>query len=769
MTVKEERFRLPALPLLVALFLFSSCGGGESPTTNVLVITLDTTRMDKIGAYGAVDVRTPWLDRLAAGGVTFTGAYASVPLTLPSHATLMTGLLPPGHGVRNNGNYVLPKDVTTLAEIFSEHGYTTAAFIAAFVLDSQFGLAQGFDLYDDDFEDDGGDKAEYFGYEERGGGEITDLACDWIRSAGEPFFLWVHYFDPHYPYEPPAPYDSLYRNPYLGEIAFTDSCVGRVVGALEEKGLRERTLIVVVGDHGESLGEHGEMSHGIFLYDATMRVPLIMNHSRLLPSGVRVEADVSLADVVPTLGDLLGFDCPRKVQGKSRMPEIRGAPGPVTPIYLETVYPQENYGWSDITGVLSGSWKYLRVTEPELYNVDEDPGETVNLFAEEKEVVRDMEALLDSLSASLSLDFGYDARTELDADTQEKLENLGYIWTAEQGADQNIDPKRMIHVVNQIDYGLLLFTRGELDEAARIFSGILEMDPNNLTAHNLLGICFIKMGRESEALYHWRKVIELKPNSIDARRNLAKVLKSRKLYPQAAEQFRTVLELNPDDVKSLVELGEMSLASGDTGAATDYYSRSLQIDPDLLPPCRALAGIALERGEDEAALEYLERAFAIDSTSVGVREDLVSVLKRAGRHEDAVRHQRWIADRKDDAPSFIRLGHALDRIGESEEAVVAYEEAIERDSLSFRAYNSLGGSLLSLGRYDEAEAMFLKAVDLNPRYAEPHFNLGNLYRSTGRIEDAKRSYRIFLERWEGGEGARRRALKTLEELEGAGS
>lgn len=758
---------MACLPPVFLMFL-SSCGGGrEAPATNVLIISLDTTREDKIGAYGMdEEISTPHIDRIAGEGVKFSSAYSSVPLTMPSHSTLMTGLSPLGHGVRNNGNYVLPDDVTTLAELLEREGYHTAAFIGAFVLDSQFGLSQGFELYDDTFGDSGADKSGYFGFEERDGAEITDLTCDWLRSAEQPFFLWVHYFDPHYPYEPPAPFDSLYANPYLGEVAFTDSCVGRVVAELDATGLRERTLIIIVGDHGESLGEHGEMSHGIFLYDATMRVPLIMNLPGRLPSGITVDTPVSLADVVPTLADLLGFDCPGDVQGRSVLPWITGAGGESAPIYLETVYPHENYGWSGITGVLSGGWKYLDVTEPELYNIVEDPDETQNLYSEEQVVVAEMEALLDSLSAALTLDYGYHAPSELDAGTREKLESLGYVWTAEQGGSQNIDPKRMIHVVNQIDYGLLLFTRGDLDEAARIFSHILEMDPNNLTAHNLLGICFIKMGRESEALYHWRKVIELKPNSIDARRNLAKVLASRKLYRQAEEQFLTVLELNPDDVKALVELGDIALESGDVESAEEYYARVLEIDPDLVVPYRELADIAGRRGEQEVAISYMEQAFALDTTNVVIRQDLARALRQAGRYRESLRHFRWLASERDDAPSFINLGHVLERVGESEEAIVAFQEAIERDSLSLRAYNSLGTTLLSLGRYGEAESMFMKAVALDENYAEPYFNLGNLYRSMGRKDSAIRSYRTFLELWNGSEAIRQRALNALEELSG---
>ena len=558
--------------------------------------------------------------------------------------------------------------------------------------------------------------------------------------------------------------DGRYENPYLGESAFTDSCVGRIIDKLEEAGEIDSTLIIIASDHGESLGEHGEMSHGLFLYRATTHVALLMRYPAELPAGTEIGSPVSLADVLPTVCDLLGLDIPGNVQGRSLLRDIRENFSPDVPIYMETVYPLENYGWSDIKGVLYRDWEYYSVTEPELYRISEDPGELHNLYGDSTRVVTMMKSILDSLEAELTIASSGVARADLDDETREKLESLGYVWDGSAASPSDVDPKRMVQVVNQIDYGLLLFTRGELEEAAKLFTDILEMDPNNLTAHNMLGISLIKLGRENEALYQWRKVVELKPNSIDARRNIAKVLMGRRLYGEAIEQFEMVLTLNPNDTKALTQLGIIAQETGDVEKAKGYFKEVVKLEPENPQAYLLLGNISRERGAFEEAHSYYRLAFERDSTNVEIREGLGKAARKLGRGEEAVRNFRWIAQEKHDAPSYIRLGNTLDRQGNLEEALASFREAIAIDSLSFTAYNSMGTTLLALERFDEAEASFKEAISIRGNYAEPHFNLGNLYKQTGRTSEARESYRTFLSLWKGRDEQRQRAQAALESL-----
>lgn len=754
-----------SLAVIVSLIL-PGCGGKtRADRPNLLLITMDTTRADKLGAYGCPDIRTPAIDGLARDGVLFLDAHASVPITLPSHCTIMTGLYSLGHGVRNNGNYVLPDGVTTLAEVLSREGYATAAFVGAYVLDSQFGLSQGFGTYDDSFREYGKAGASYFGYLERPAVELTERALSWIDSASEPFFLWLHYFDPHYPYLPPPPFDVLYaRDPYLGEIAYVDSCIGRVVAKLEEKGLSDRCLVVLTSDHGESLGEHGELSHGLFLYEATTHVPLIMKYPAELPGGSTLRGAVSLVDLFPTVCDLLGVGFPEAVQGKSLRPMISGAGTARLPIYMETVIPRENFGWSGITGVLDGGWKYLRVTEPELYHLEEDRSEERNLYHEEPGRVSGMETLLSSLEKRLGSGFAGGASTSLDQDTREKLEKLGYVRSAGSGAASDVDPKRMVAVVNGLDYGMYLVTKQDFLGAIRVFEEILAMDPNNLTAHNFLGASLMSIGKENEALYHWRKVIELNPGNIDAHRNLALALEARGLTDEARREFDAVLGLNPSDVKALTGLGGICLDRGETEKALGYLTRASRIDTEI-PRVHFLLGKLYEKEQGVgAALESFERAVALDSTDVEMREALARALRELGRREEAASHLAWVAEKKGDLASYVKLGFLLDRLGRHEQAVETFEKALAADSVSFEAYNGLGISLLSLKKYDEAEACFEKAISLGANYAEPYYNLGNLYRQTGRLQEAVESYTKFLALWKGKGEVREGAVRALEEL-----
>ena len=395
-------------------------------------------RADHLGCYGYAKAATPVLDRLAAGGVRFAEAVTVAPETLPAHATLMTGLLPPRTGVRVNAEGRLESRHVTLAEVARARGYETAAFVSAFVLDARFGLDQGFDLYDDRVEAAEG-AAFASGTNERSADRTTDAALAWLRKRdpGRPFLAWVHYFDAHFPYDPPEPFARRFAgSPYDGEIAFVDSQLGRLLQGLDERGLRNKTLVVVVGDHGEGLGDHGERTHGILLYRSATRVPLILSNPRLFPRPEVVDGTVvSIADIAPTLVDLLGVEDPPARDGLSL---IATKPDPRRTAYLESIVPYVDFGWAPLFGLRSLRASYVLAPRPECYDLRSDPGERRDLLGlktGQRGPCAGQAQALDRVLARLPpYEPAVAGARPLDAETRERLQALGYLGGAGAGA-----------------------------------------------------------------------------------------------------------------------------------------------------------------------------------------------------------------------------------------------------------------------------------------------------------------------------------------------
>src|SRR5512139_3520064 len=367
---------------------------------NVVVVTLDTLRADRLGCYGFRRVETPNIDAVAAEGVLFEQATSTVPLTLPSHASIFTGLIPPNHGVRDNGGFFVEEKLTTLAERMKQGGWTTGAFVGAWVLDSKWGIGQGFDHYSDRF-----DLSKYkvvnLGTVQKKGDEVMDLALAWLETVKQRrFFAWIHLYDPHTPYEPPEPFRSRYPGqPYVGEVAYTDQVVGRLVAWLKGAGVWDRTLLVLLADHGESLGEHGENAHTFFVYDATQHVPLIVR----TPWGNRGRnrSQVSTVDVMPTVLDLVGLPPQPKIDGRSLARLVLHPAGSAPELaYSETYFPRFHYGWQHLRAVRDGKWKYIEAPTPELYDVQQDPGETKNLHTALSHQAEDLRLRLEKMAGS---------------------------------------------------------------------------------------------------------------------------------------------------------------------------------------------------------------------------------------------------------------------------------------------------------------------------------------------------------------------------------
>ena len=425
---------------------------------NLVVVTLDTTRADRIGAYRQpAAAATPVFDHLAAEGVLFEQAMSSAPLTLPAHATMFTGGFPPQHGVRDNGGFFLDPGAVTLAERLASRGYRTGAFVGAYVLDSKWGLDQGFEHYADDF-DLSKVKALSLGNVHRRADAVVDLALPWLQTvAGQPFFAWLHFYDAHAPYDAPEPFGSRYAGqPYNGEVAFADAQLGRVVEFLEQRHLLNRTIVVVLGDHGESLGEHDEGTHGFFIYETATRVPFLIRAPFSRTTGRRVASLVRTADLMPTILDLLGPAAGESPSGPGRSlaPVMTGdrarleAEG-----YAEAMYPLHHYGWSALKAIRDGRYKLIDAPRPELFDLEQDPGETVNLFDRERDVANRLQRALRAMEAGFErAAAGAAPPAEVDPETRARLASLGYVSsfvaTESDAATLRADPKDKIALFN---------------------------------------------------------------------------------------------------------------------------------------------------------------------------------------------------------------------------------------------------------------------------------------------------------------------------------
>ena len=625
---------------LLALF-YSRRGGGER--YNLLLITLDTTRADRLACYGYRDATTPALDALADSGVKFTRAYCNVPLTLPSHATILTGLYPPEHGIRSNGEKSLAEKVTTLAEVFASHGYRTAAFVAAFVLDAKFGLDRGFTTYDDyemPVTDDLYDEGMMYRY--RQGDRVADSALSWLRKhSRRPFFCWVHFFDPHRPYYPHPIFDGRYRNsPYDSEIAFMDAQVGRLMEYLRLSNLIDRTIVIALGDHGEGLGQHGEEEHGLLLYNSTMHVPLIISLPGTFPRGAEVPEPISTVDLFPTVLELFGWKFQGHVSGQSFATAIGGGRIPARPIYGETEFPLTEYGWSPLQSMTTSNWKFIKAPREELYNLTDDPGELKNLAIKRAGEAGQLKSELALIEKEMVKQEA--SEVKLDERSREVLASLGYLGgggIARKVAGTLRDPKDAIELRttfvqagadisrNMIPEGeaalqklikkspetyafraklaKMYYDRGMWEKAVKEFKEIAAMSPDKYGSHYNLGKALIKAGRYDQAIQELRQAIKIDPKETGGLNNLGIALFRSGRYPEAMDAFRASISLNTKQVDPHNNLGNAMLALGQGDSAMVEFRRAIEVDPDFFEGHYNLGLVLLEQGRQrEAAREF---------------------------------------------------------------------------------------------------------------------------------------------------------------------
>ena len=555
---------------------------GDAEGFNLLLVTLDTTRADRLGCYGYEKARTPAIDSLVNHGVRFDDAVTSVPITLPSHATMLTGLYPPNHGARDNGVHHVVDEHVTLAETLAAHGYDTAAIIAAFVLDERFGLAQGFQYYE--FEVQQTEEGPGTAIADRPADDITDAALRWLAgrdklAAKPPFFLWVHYFDPHRPYTPPAEHRRMSENrPYDAEIAFMDAEFQRLLDGLDERGLRERTLIAVASDHGEGLGDHGEVTHGILTYESTMRAALILSCPALFDRAYRdSERVVGLVDLRPTLEDLLGIPLTQPCDGQSL---LRAESDPDRAIYIETLLPTHRGGWSALYGLRRHRDKYVLAPQSEYFDLLEDPEELDNLHASNPPALAPLSQQLAELMERWGAgDEIRSAQRTMTPDEIERLAALGYVGDDETPAsgEERADPKLMIAMTGRIMRVRALCLKGNYQEALPLVSEVVEQCPDYALAYRLLAKTYVGLGRTDEAAALLREYTLRRPD-FDVYLALAKILLEMKRYDELEEVLHRAQSLRPKDGAIPVIRGSALARQGRLDEAIAEYERALELD-----------------------------------------------------------------------------------------------------------------------------------------------------------------------------------------------
>lgn len=579
---------------------------------NVLLVTVGTLRADALGSYGG-PAATPNLDRLAAAGVRFEFAHAHAVVTLPSHASILTGLYPFEHGIHDNAGYRLPEESLTLAAMLRAEGFATGAFVGASPLDSRFGLDNGFDVYDDRFGYAEGPSD--FTVAERPAEAVVEAARTWIESQSEPWFAWVHLFDPHAVYSPPPPFDARYAaSPYHGEVAYTDHALGPLLDLGASEG--RPTLVVVTADHGEALGEHGERTHGLFAYEATLRVPLVVaqiGRGPVVPDeGVVAVEPARHVDIVPSVLDALSLPAPPALPGRSLLDP---APADTEPLsYFEALAASLNRGWAPLRGVLAGRDKYIDLPLPELYDLRADPAETSNLVAARAGRARELEALLADLPASDPLE----RRVAETADVVERLRSVGYVGGTAPAGDAHTaddDPKRLAHLDDAMHRGVDLYQRGRRREAIEVYRKVIAERPELEPAHRRLAYLHWSLGEVEEAVGTLRRAREAGIASPAAAGQLGMYLAESGAADEAVPLLEALVAgEGPPDLDPLNALGIAYARRGDHERALETLERVLGLDPDgaLVPDTLLRLGTELvDAGDLGAARFYLERFVGI--------------------------------------------------------------------------------------------------------------------------------------------------------------
>lgn len=717
----------------------------DKSNLNVLVVVIDTLRADRLGCYGYRDIRTPNIDEIAREGVRFHQVVSSIPLTLPSHCSIFTGTYPLFHLVRDNGGYYLDDSFTTLAEIFRAEQYKTAAFISAYVLDSKWGLDQGFDYYFDEF-----DLTKYkkvsLSTVQRVGGEVQKEALEWLeKNREEKFFAWIHYYDPHSPYTPPPPYDMDYQGkPYVGEIAYVDYLIGKLKLFLQEHGLLENTLLIITSDHGEGLGEHEEILHGNFIYDTTVRVPLIIRFPDKEIEDKVIESQARLIDIMPTILDYLKINIPREVQGVSLMPMIKGEEGDLAG-YSETYYPRIHYGWSELLSIRKDGYKFIDAPRLELYDLRADPEELKNLYQEKKDLADKLKAELDQIiEKNSNKGEGRRARAELDQETVQKLRALGYLGSSTD-VDFNkrgthlADPKDKLDVIRLMTEAEKQSDSENYDEAIQILENVLKLDSNIVDAHVMLGNMYSKKEEYHKAIEEFKIAIEINPDYDAPKINMAMAYKLLGKFDEAIAILKEVHLRQPRNNRANYHLAHAYMSKEEYEAAIRYLKKGLEYESSS-PTLTADLGLAYyDLGKQEQSEQHLQRALQYNPNLHTVHFTMALIYEKKRDYIAAEReYLQEIRNNPDDFKAYFNLGKIYGMRREFDQQIEYYRKALERHPHFAEGYFYLAKAYLDTRKeenYENAIDAATKGLEINPNSEQAplgHYVLTDIYNRQGK-------------------------------------
>ena len=671
--------RLTAV-ILLALFFLTACGRDEAPAPDpaapVILITIDTLRADHLPAYGYKAVETPNLDAFRGDAILYEQAYSHCPLTLPSHTSILTGLLPSEHGTRDNIGYTLPKSIKTVAEVLKGRGYATGAAISAFVLRREGGLDHGFDLYDDTVEAVGTTRS--IGLIQRDGDLTRQVATDWIDKQTKPVFFFLHLYEPHTPYSPPEPFKSRYSLAYDGEVARADEIVGKFLQSLKDAGLYDKALVIITSDHGEGLGDHGAEEHGTFLYREAIHVPLLVKLPGHHLGGTSVAAPVQLIDIAPTIYERTATTPPVKLPGQSLVDFLGDRKPAPRKIYSETYYPRFHYGWSDQHSLIDDSRHYIQSPKPELFDVKGDPGETKNLYAEDRRGSFAMKQAIEPFIREA------EAPTNIDPEEAAKLAALGYLGSTVQTKPGEVlpDPKDNLQAVKDMGTAFTKYRSKEYQAALDITTRLLEGNARILDLWDLKSKLLARLGRPEDAIEAAKEGLRLSPRSANLAIDIAKLQLELKQYKEAEQHADLAITAEPGQANEV--LAEIALAQKDIPKAEKHVKLALAADRDKVAPLMTLARVQRDKGDVEAALATLN---------------------------DAVAKKR---EKEDVSLLYFLRGDVFARLGRAEEAERDFRQEITNFPEDPTAYKNLVLLLVAEGRVPEATALIRKLVDESP-------------------------------------------------------
>ncbi|NIM14454.1 MAG: sulfatase-like hydrolase/transferase [Candidatus Aminicenantes bacterium] len=666
---------------------------------NVILITLDTLRVDFVSAYGKGMANTPHMDRVAEEGVLFETCIAQTPLTLPSHTTILSGTYPLYHQVRDNGGFLVPESLELISETLQNQGFETSAFIAAYVLHNQWGINQGFDTYADDF-----DLSKYerisLGSVQKRAEEVLADAKQWLKAhKNDKFFTWIHLYDPHTPYDPPSPFKEKFpKRPYRGEVEYMDHQLGLFFRFLKAEGLYDRSLIILVSDHGEALGQHGERTHGFFIYEPTVQVPLIIRAPFGFPVK-KVKNVVELVDLAPTILEALDIPLPSFYQGKSLLGLMFGKDRKRRDVaYTETYFTRLHFGWSELKALYyDNRWKYILAPKDELYDLEADNQEKENLSLKKSYESRKAKDRM----ARFIREKSQDAKTpgdikHLDKEDMQRLAALGYLTTVvdTSGKTDLPDPKGKVHVFNNLTRSKEFMANKEFDKAIEVLKKILETDPNIVDGILQLGNVYARKQMYEEALKYYYEVLNQKPDYNAAMINVVGSLRRLGRYDKGIEEAKRFLKTFPNDHTIYNEMGDLYIAKEKYDKALEIFNISLGIEKVNPKALHEIGVVYIIRKDFQQAKTFLDRVLEIN-------------------------------------PDFRKLHFHLAQVeeakGDVDKAIGHYKKELDNHPKDFKAAYNLAEILVKRREYEEAVKYYRQAIDSNPKFNIPYFMVAKYY------------------------------------------